>query len=89
MKSFHPGAKREWIWIISQHCIFLLSNFSLLSANNGVFKKQHTKVYQDMSQPLASYIINSYKPQAAQGSVVGYIRALQSGCKFIEGFVYF
>ena len=31
----------------------------LISANNSIFKKEHTALYQDMSQPLSHYFINS------------------------------
>lgn len=63
----------------------------LLSANNSIFKKEHSVVYQDMDLPLSSYYINTSHNTyllgdqiAGESSVEGYIRALQQGCRCIE-----
>ncbi|KND00834.1 phosphatidylinositol phospholipase C [Spizellomyces punctatus DAOM BR117] len=63
----------------------------LLSANNAIFRKSHTVVFQDMTQPLTDYYINTshntylLKDQlTGESSVEGYIRALQRGCRCVE-----
>ncbi|KAJ3184613.1 1-phosphatidylinositol 4,5-bisphosphate phosphodiesterase delta-4 [Geranomyces variabilis] len=63
----------------------------LLSANNTIFKKAHTLVFQDMTRPLTDYFINTshntylLKDQLkGESSVEGYIRALQRGCRCVE-----
>ncbi|KAJ3144692.1 1-phosphatidylinositol 4,5-bisphosphate phosphodiesterase delta-4 [Geranomyces variabilis] len=63
----------------------------LLSANNTIFKKAHTQVFQDMTRPLTDYFINTshntylLKDQLkGESSVEGYIRALQRGCRCVE-----
>ncbi|KAJ3161074.1 1-phosphatidylinositol 4,5-bisphosphate phosphodiesterase delta-4 [Geranomyces michiganensis] len=63
----------------------------LLSANNAIFKKIHTQVFQDMTRPLTDYFINTshntylLKDQLkGESSVEGYIRALQRGCRCVE-----
>ena len=63
----------------------------LLSANNSIFKKEHSIVYQNMDLPLSSYYINTSHNTyllgdqiAGESSVEGYIRALQQGCRCIE-----
>ncbi|KAJ3187801.1 1-phosphatidylinositol 4,5-bisphosphate phosphodiesterase delta-4 [Gaertneriomyces sp. JEL0708] len=63
----------------------------LLSANNSVFRKSHGIVFQDMTQPLTDYFINTshntyllHNQLAGESSVEGYIRALQRGCRCVE-----
>ncbi|KAI9105701.1 PLC-like phosphodiesterase [Phlyctochytrium arcticum] len=63
----------------------------LLSANNAIFKKAHSEIFQDMTRPLTDYFINTshntylLKDQlAGESSVEGYIRALQRGCRCVE-----
>ncbi|KAJ3294649.1 1-phosphatidylinositol 4,5-bisphosphate phosphodiesterase delta-4 [Borealophlyctis nickersoniae] len=60
----------------------------LISANNAIFKKQHTEVFMDMTRPLTEYFIaashNTYLLEnqlTGESSVEGYIRALQRGCR--------
>ncbi|KAJ3099203.1 hypothetical protein HDU97_003355 [Phlyctochytrium planicorne] len=70
-----------------------LEHFSafLISANNAIFRKSHTEVYQDMTRPINEYFINSSHNTyllgdqlTSESSVEGYIRALQRGCRCLE-----
>eukprot|EP00842_Homolaphlyctis_polyrhiza_P006295 jgi/Hompol1/6667/HPOL_005050-RA len=63
----------------------------LISARNSIVKKSHLSVFQDMSQPLCRYFINTSHNTyllgdqiAGESSVEGYIRALQKGCRCVE-----
>ncbi|XP_043916576.1 inactive phospholipase C-like protein 1 [Protopterus annectens] len=63
----------------------------LLSSECDIFDPEHKNVYQDMTQPLSHYYINSshntyliedqYRGPA---DVNGYVRALKMGCRSIE-----
>lgn len=64
----------------------------LLSANNPISKKEHSMIFQDMDQPLNNYFINTSHNTyllgdqlTGESSVEAYIRALQKGCKCVEG----
>ncbi|CAG8805949.1 2142_t:CDS:2, partial [Gigaspora rosea] len=68
-----------------------LEGFSsfLMSSDNAVFSSEHAKVYQDMTQPLSHYFIDSSHNTyllghqlTSESSIEGYIRALQRGCRF-------
>ncbi|CAG8692721.1 4541_t:CDS:10 [Dentiscutata erythropus] len=70
-----------------------LEGFSsfLMSSDNTVFASEHAKVYQDMSQPLSHYFIDSSHNTyllghqlTGESSIEGYIRALQRGCRCVE-----
>ncbi|RIB10764.1 PLC-like phosphodiesterase [Gigaspora rosea] len=70
-----------------------LEGFSsfLMSSDNAVFSSEHAKVYQDMTQPLSHYFIDSSHNTyllghqlTSESSIEGYIRALQRGCRCVE-----
>ncbi|CAG8541101.1 4232_t:CDS:10 [Gigaspora margarita] len=70
-----------------------LEGFScfLMSSDNTIFASEHAKVYQDMSQPLSHYFIdsshNTYllgNQLAGKSSVEGYIRAIREGARCVE-----
>ncbi|KAG9291344.1 hypothetical protein G9A89_003448 [Geosiphon pyriformis] len=66
-------------------------NSFLMSSDNPVFSLEHSKVYQDMTQPLSHYFIqsshNTYllgHQLTGESSIEGYIRVLQRGCRCVE-----
>ena len=69
-----------------------LSCFSFLrSKDNPVIDPEHETVYQDMTQPLSHYFINSSHNTYLEGdqlrgksSTDAYIRALLQGCRCVE-----
>ena len=69
-----------------------LSLFSFLrSKDNPVIDPEHETVYQDMTQPLSHYFINSSHNTYLEGdqlrgksSTDAYIRALLQGCRCVE-----
>ncbi|XP_077347360.1 1-phosphatidylinositol 4,5-bisphosphate phosphodiesterase delta-1 isoform X3 [Lithobates pipiens] len=63
----------------------------LLSDDGSVFNPAHSKVYQDMNQPLSHYFIssshNTYLMEdqlKGPSSTEAYIRALTKGCRCVE-----
>ncbi|KAM9165809.1 1-phosphatidylinositol 4,5-bisphosphate phosphodiesterase delta-1 [Pangshura tecta] len=63
----------------------------LLSAEGNIFNSAHSKVYQDMTQPLSHYLVssshNTYLMEdqiRGPSSTEAYIRALTKGCRCVE-----
>ncbi|XP_068023256.1 1-phosphatidylinositol 4,5-bisphosphate phosphodiesterase delta-3 isoform X2 [Melanerpes formicivorus] len=76
-----------------QQDLMMLDGFMmyLLSAAGDIFNQEHTKVHQDMSQPLCHYFIssshNTYLTRNQIGgtsSTEAYVRALTAGCRCVE-----
>uniref|UniRef100_A0A8C3S324 Phosphoinositide phospholipase C n=1 Tax=Chelydra serpentina TaxID=8475 RepID=A0A8C3S324_CHESE len=76
-----------------QHNRMMLDGFMmyLLSAAGDILNREHTNVYQDMSQPLCHYFIstshNTYLTDNQIGgtsSTEAYIRAFMEGCRCVE-----
>uniref|UniRef100_A0A8C0G272 Phosphoinositide phospholipase C n=1 Tax=Chelonoidis abingdonii TaxID=106734 RepID=A0A8C0G272_CHEAB len=63
----------------------------LLSAEGNIFNSSHSKVYQDMTQPLSHYLVSSsHNTYLMEDQITGpssteaYIRALTKGCRCVE-----
>ncbi|XP_010081659.1 PREDICTED: 1-phosphatidylinositol 4,5-bisphosphate phosphodiesterase delta-3-like, partial [Pterocles gutturalis] len=76
-----------------QQDLMMLDGFMmyLLSAAGDILNQEHTKVHQDMSQPLCHYFIssshNTYLTRNQVGgtsSTEAYVRALMAGCRCVE-----
>ncbi|KAM7029969.1 1-phosphatidylinositol 4,5-bisphosphate phosphodiesterase delta-3 isoform 2-T2 [Acridotheres tristis] len=76
-----------------QQDLMMLDGFMmyLLSAAGDILNQEHTKVHQDMSQPLSHYLIssshNTYLTRNQIGgssSTEAYVRALRAGCRCVE-----
>ncbi|KAM6115054.1 1-phosphatidylinositol 4,5-bisphosphate phosphodiesterase delta-3 [Phoenicopterus ruber ruber] len=76
-----------------QQDLMMLDGFMmyLLSAAGDILNQEHTKVHQDMSQPLCHYFIssshNTYLTRHQIGgtsSTEAYVRALMAGCRCVE-----
>ncbi|XP_053472030.1 1-phosphatidylinositol 4,5-bisphosphate phosphodiesterase delta-3-A isoform X2 [Ictalurus furcatus] len=78
----------------AQKNLFMTQNgftMYMLSNENDLFNPDHTRVYQDMSRPLAHYYISSsHNTYLTKDQVTGesstepYIRALNEGCRCVE-----
>ncbi|NXA12167.1 PLCD3 phosphodiesterase, partial [Sapayoa aenigma] len=76
-----------------QQDLMMLDGFVmyLLSAAGDILNQAHTKVHQDMSQPLSHYFIssshNTYLTRNQIGgtsSTEAYVKALRAGCRCVE-----
>ncbi|XP_071433764.1 1-phosphatidylinositol 4,5-bisphosphate phosphodiesterase delta-3 isoform X3 [Pithys albifrons albifrons] len=76
-----------------QQDLMMLDGFMmyLLSAAGDILNQEHTKVHQDMSQPLSHYFIssshNTYLTRNQIGgtsSTEAYAKALRAGCRCVE-----
>ncbi|XP_010159379.1 PREDICTED: 1-phosphatidylinositol 4,5-bisphosphate phosphodiesterase delta-3, partial [Eurypyga helias] len=76
-----------------QQDLMMLDGFMmyLLSAAGDILNQEHTKVHQDMTQPLCHYFIssshNTYLTRNQIGgtsSTEAYVRALMAGCRCVE-----
>ncbi|NXA56026.1 PLCD3 phosphodiesterase, partial [Nothocercus julius] len=76
-----------------QQDLMMLDGFMmyLLSADGDILNQEHTKVHQDMSQPLCHYFISSSHNTYLTDNQIGgtssteaYIRALMKGCRCVE-----
>ncbi|XP_068775542.1 1-phosphatidylinositol 4,5-bisphosphate phosphodiesterase delta-3 [Struthio camelus] len=76
-----------------QQDLMMLDGFMmyLLSADGDILNQEHTKVHQDMSQPLCHYFISSSHNTYLTNNQIGgtssteaYIRAFMKGCRCVE-----
>ncbi|NXJ71319.1 PLCD3 phosphodiesterase, partial [Rostratula benghalensis] len=76
-----------------QQDLMMLDGFMmyLLSAAGDILNQEHTKVHQDMSQPLCHYFISSshntyltHNQIGGTSSTEAYVRALMAGCRCVE-----
>ncbi|NWX22398.1 PLCD3 phosphodiesterase, partial [Aegotheles bennettii] len=76
-----------------QQDLMMLDGFMmyLLSAAGDILNQEHTKVHQDMNQPLCHYFIssshNTYLTRTQIGgtsSTEAYVRVLMAGCRCVE-----
>ncbi|XP_027523698.1 1-phosphatidylinositol 4,5-bisphosphate phosphodiesterase delta-3 isoform X3 [Corapipo altera] len=76
-----------------QQDLMMLDGFMmyLLSAAGDILNQEHTRVHQDMSQPLSHYFIssshNTYLTRTQIGgtsSTEAYAKALRAGCRCVE-----
>ncbi|NXS76515.1 PLCD3 phosphodiesterase, partial [Pandion haliaetus] len=76
-----------------QQDLMMLDGFMmyLLSAAGDILNQEHTKVHQDMSQPLCHYFISSSHNTyltcnqiGGNSSTEAYVRALMAGCRCVE-----
>ncbi|XP_054849577.1 1-phosphatidylinositol 4,5-bisphosphate phosphodiesterase delta-3 [Eublepharis macularius] len=76
-----------------QHDLMMLDGFTmyLLSSAGSILNQAHTRIYQDMSQPLCHYFISSSHNTYLTDNQIGgassteaYIRALMKGCRCVE-----
>ncbi|XP_062382588.1 1-phosphatidylinositol 4,5-bisphosphate phosphodiesterase delta-3-A-like [Sardina pilchardus] len=86
----HTFELNDWA---QEHVVMTQNGFTMymLSRENDVFQPEHSRVFQDMTRPLAHYYIssshNTYltKDQVTSASSTEpYIRALNQGCRCVE-----
>ncbi|XP_032934673.1 1-phosphatidylinositol 4,5-bisphosphate phosphodiesterase delta-3 isoform X2 [Catharus ustulatus] len=83
--ELNEKAKRQDLMMLDGFMMYLLS------AAGDILNQEHTKVHQDMSQPLSHYFIssshNTYLTRNQIGgssSTEAYVRALRAGCRCVE-----
>uniref|UniRef100_A0A8B9S8G4 Phosphoinositide phospholipase C n=1 Tax=Apteryx owenii TaxID=8824 RepID=A0A8B9S8G4_APTOW len=80
-----PPAKQQDLMMLDGFMMYLLS------ADGDILNQEHTKVHQDMSQPLCHYFISSSHNTYLTDNQIGgtssteaYIRAFMKGCRCVE-----
>ncbi|NWH56531.1 PLCD3 phosphodiesterase, partial [Geococcyx californianus] len=80
-----PAARQQDLMMLDGFMMYLLS------ANGDIFNQEHTKVHQDMTQPLCHYFISSshntyltHNQIGGTSSTEAYVRALMAGCRCVE-----
>ncbi|XP_023798324.1 1-phosphatidylinositol 4,5-bisphosphate phosphodiesterase delta-3 [Cyanistes caeruleus] len=83
--ELNEKAKRQDLMMLDGFMMYLLS------AAGDILNQEHTKVHQDMNQPLSHYFIssshNTYLTRNQIGgtsSTEAYVRALRAGCRCVE-----
>ncbi|NWW63608.1 PLCD3 phosphodiesterase, partial [Ifrita kowaldi] len=83
--ELNEKAKRQDLMMLDGFMMYLLS------AAGDILNQEHTKVYQDMSQPLSHYFISSshntyltHNQIGGTSSTEAYVRALRAGCRCVE-----
>ena len=93
----YAGFIRYWVIVTTHKWLFVFYSLSLIcfsflrSKDNPAIDPEHETVYQDMTQPLSHYFINSSHNTYLEGdqlrgksSTDAYVRALLQGCRCVE-----
>ncbi|XP_019379079.1 PREDICTED: 1-phosphatidylinositol 4,5-bisphosphate phosphodiesterase delta-3 isoform X1 [Gavialis gangeticus] len=83
--ELNEKAKQQDLMMLDGYMMYLLS------ADGNILNQEHTRVYQDMSQPLCHYFISSSHNTYLTDNQIGgpssteaYIRAFMKGCRCVE-----